>query len=49
MNDYELTRYELDEADELCHCNQIEIQNLNAYIELLHSLLQQNGIDYPSI
>lgn len=23
--DYELTRYELEEADELCHCNQIEI------------------------
>lgn len=27
--DYELTRYELEEADELCHCNQIEIQKLN--------------------
>lgn len=42
--DYELTRYELEEADELCHCNQIEIQKLNDYIELLQSLLDKNEI-----
>lgn len=47
--DYELTRHELEEADELYHCNQVEIQNLNDYIELLQSLLDKNGIDYPVI
>lgn len=47
--DYELTRYELEEADELCHCSQIKIQELNDYIELLQSILDQNGIDYPTI
>ena len=46
---YELTRYELEEADELCHCNQIEIQKLNDYIELLQSLLDKNKIEYPDI
>ena len=47
--DYELTRYELEEADELRHCNQIEIQKLNDYIELLQSLLDKNEIEYPDI
>ena len=47
--DYELTRYELEEADELCHFNQIEIQKLNDYIELLQSLLDKNEIEYPDI
>ena len=47
--DYKLTRYELEEADELCHCNQIEIQKLNDYIELLQSLLDKNEIEYPDI
>ena len=47
--DYELNRYELEEADELCHCNQIEIQKLNDYIELLQSLLDKNEIEYPDI
>lgn len=47
--DYELTRYELEEADELCHCNQIEIQKLNDYIEMLQSLLDKNEIEYPDI
>ena len=47
--DYELTRYELEEAAELCHCNQIEIQKLNDYIELLKSLLDKNEIEYPDI
>ena len=49
MTDYELTRYELEESDELCHCNQIEIQKLNDYIELLQSLLDKNEIEYPDI
>ncbi|SFX39668.1 mobility-associated LCxxNW protein [Ruminococcus sp. XPD3002] len=47
--DYELTRYELEKADKLCHCNQIEIQKLNDYIELLQSLLDKNEIEYPDI
>ncbi len=47
--DYELTRYELEEADSLYHCNQIEIQKLNDYIELLQSLLDKNEIEYPDI
>jgi len=47
--DYELTRYEFEEADELCHCNQIEIQKLNDYIEWLQSLLDKNEIEYPDI
>ena len=47
--DYELTRYELEEADELCHCNQIEIQKLNDYIEMLQSLLDKNEIEYSDI
>ena len=49
LTDYELTRYELEEADELCHCNQIEIQKLNDYIEMLQSLLDKNEIEYSDI
>ena len=49
LTDYELTRYELEESDELCHRNQIEIQKLNDYIELLQSLLDKNEIEYPDI
>lgn len=47
--DYELTRYELEEADELYHCNQVEMKKLNDYIELLQSLLDKNEIEYPDI
>lgn len=32
-SDYELTRHELEEADELCHGNWIEIQHLRNYID----------------
>jgi hypothetical protein len=35
--DYELTRHELEEADELCHGNWIEIQRLYERIHLLES------------
>lgn len=45
--DYELTRLELEEADELCHGNWIEIQHLRDYIELLQDVMKQNGIDIP--
>lgn len=46
-SDYELTRHELEEADELCHGNWIEIQHLRNYIDLLHELLISHGIEIP--
>lgn len=45
--DYELTRQELEEADELCYGNWIEIQRLQKYINLLQDTLQQHGIEIP--
>lgn len=45
--DYELTRHELEEADELCHSNWIEIAHLYERIELLEQILRQAGIEYP--
>lgn len=45
--DYQLTRQELDEADELCHGNWIEIEHLRRYIEILQKALLDNGIDIP--
>lgn len=47
-SDYELTRFELEEADELCHGNWIEIQHQREYIELLQKTLEQHGIEVPS-
>lgn len=46
--DYELTRHELEEADELCHGNRIEIQHLRDYINQLQALLTKHGIEIPS-
>lgn len=46
--DYELTRHELEEADELCHGNWIELQRLYAYIDTLETLLRINGIEIPT-
>ena len=46
-SDYELTHFELEEADELCHGNWIEIQRQREYIELLQKILEQNGINIP--
>lgn len=45
--DYELTRHELEEADELCHGNWIEIQHMRNYIEQLQTLLSDRGIEIP--
>ena len=45
--DYEITRLQLEEADELCHGNWIEIQHQRGRIDLLEELLQKFGIDYP--
>ena len=46
--DYQLTRHELEEADELCHGNWIEIQHLRDYIDRLQALLTENGIEIPA-
>lgn len=45
--DYEITRQELEEADELCHGNWIELQRKEEYIRLLQTILDSNGISYP--
>ena len=45
--DYVITREQLEEADELCHGNWIEIQNKRQYIDQLQALLRQNGIEVP--
>ena len=48
-DDYEITRHELEEADNLCHGNWIEIQRLYDYIDKLKAILDKNDIDYPEI
>lgn len=45
--DYELTRLELEEADQLCHGNWIEIQNLRERVDLLEQLLKDAAIEIP--
>jgi len=45
--DYQVTRQELEEADELCHGNWIEIQHHYEYILRLQELLTQRGIEIP--
>lgn len=45
--DYEITRYQLEEADELCHGNWIEIESLQKRVDFLESLLEKNGIPFP--
>ena len=45
--DYKLTRFELEEADQLCHGNWIEIQHLQDRIDLLEQLLKEAGIEIP--
>ena len=45
--DYEITRHELEEADELCHGNWIEIEPLRSYIDTLRKVLKDNGIEVP--
>lgn len=48
-SDYELTRYELEEANTLCHSNWIEIQRKTEYIEKLQDILKKNNIEYPDM
>ena len=45
--DYEITRLQLEEADELCHGNWIEIQYLQKRVDLLEKRLTEAGIDLP--
>ena len=40
-------RHELEETDEPCHGNWIEIQHLRSYIEQLQELLTEHGIVIP--
>ena len=49
LEDYELTRHELEEADNLGHGNWIEIQRLYDYIDELKKILDENDIEYPGI
>lgn len=49
LEDYELTRHELEEADNLCYGNWIEIQRLYDYIDELKKILDENDIEYPGI
>lgn len=45
--DYQLLLQELEEADELCHENWIEIQHLRKYIDILQETLKEYGIEIP--
>ena len=47
--DYQLTRFELEEADETYHGNWIEIQRLYARIDVLEAILKEYGIDIPDV
>lgn len=44
--DYTLTRFELEEANDLCHSNWIEISKLKEKIEILENLLVSYQINY---
>ena len=45
--EYQLTRFELEEAEETCHGNWIEIQHLQGRVDQLEHLLEQAGIEIP--
>ena len=44
-DDYEIIRHELEEADELCHGNRIEIQHLREYIAALQAILDEKALN----
>ncbi len=46
--DYELTCYELEEANSLSHSNWIEIEHQYKYIQTLQKILSDNDIPYPN-
>ena len=45
--DYQLTKYELEEANTLCHENWIEIERKYKYIQILQKILSENSISFP--
>ncbi len=45
--DYQLMLQEIEEADELCHGNWIEIEKQYNYIRELQAILDEHGIEYP--
>lgn len=47
-SDYELTCYELEEANSLCHGNWIEIERQYKYIQTLQKILSDNDIPHPN-
>lgn len=46
-NDYQVAQVALNEAEELCSSNWNEISYLLDRVQLLESLLKENGIDIP--
>ncbi len=46
-DDYQIMMQEIEEADELCHGNWIEIEKQYNYILELQKILDEHGIDYP--
>lgn len=47
--DYQVTRHELEEADELCHDNLLEIGYLQKRVYQLEKLLADSGIPIPKL
>lgn len=45
--DYQIMMQEIEEADELCHGNWIEIEKQYNYILELQKIFDEHGIDYP--
>ena len=46
-SDYEITRLELEEANELCHGNWTEIQHLQERVDQLEQFIKDSGIEVP--
>jgi len=46
--DYQQMQLEVEEADETCHGNWIEIQRKERYIEALQLILEEHNLLYPS-
>ena len=46
--DYQVLQFAVDELDETCHNNWIEISKQQDYIDLLKRILEENGITVPS-
>lgn len=44
---YKSIRYEIEEVDELCHGNWIEILHLQDYIDRFHAFVTEHGIEIP--